>query len=331
MGTLCRGVIGFRFLIQSAFLPFILGLVLGSFLVRPGQYLSISTAPSPPSVSVDESSTTGRVEWTADPGEMAIRSLKTLQERPRGNCSFGRPVRLLFTVMSTPNSHGAQMRNLARNTIYKNLTEGVVVKYMLGTSGLNQGELKKLTQENSQFKDLVLLDSHKDQYYQLPQKVMLSFQWAHKNAEFDYLLKTDDDALVRIDKLLAALKELGCPEKLYWGHSFVGWYVATKGKWGETKWFLCDTFLPYNAGLGYVIGKELVRLVIFYGDYLRRYRLEDATMGLWLSPFNLTFVNDKKRFATSFGCSDDMIIVHQFHYKNFKKSTDNLAAKGKLC
>lgn len=239
-------------------------------------------------------------------------------------------LRLLFIVMSAPNPSSARIREMARNTIYRNLPKQVTVKFVLGTKDVGQQQLNALIKEQEKYSDLVLFDSHKDSYYELPRKLQLSLQWAIKNAQFDYIVKTDDDVIVRLDKLTDALSQTNCPSDLHWGWCYFGKGVSKKGKWGETKWFTCETYLPYCAGLAYIVGRRLVESVMQYGDYLRRFRLEDTTMGLWLVPYKRTIKHDK-RFSLWPSCEKDTIVSHAYDYGRFQKTTKILMNTGHLC
>lgn len=41
------------------------------------------------------------------------------------------------------------------------------------------------------------------------------------------------------------------------------------GKWKETDWFLCDNYLPYARGGGYVISRSIVDFVGKNAELLR--------------------------------------------------------------
>lgn len=56
---------------------------------------------------------------------------------------------------------------------------------------------------------------------------------------------------------------------LYWGY-FVGRAKAhLSGKWKETDWFLCDNYLPYALGGGYVISYSIIDFIARNADDLR--------------------------------------------------------------
>lgn len=58
---------------------------------------------------------------------------------------------------------------------------------------------------------------------------------------------------------------------LYWGYFDGRARVYLNGKWEEKDWFLCDTYLPYTLGGGYVISHSIVDYIARNADFLRYY------------------------------------------------------------
>jgi galactosylxylosylprotein 3-beta-galactosyltransferase len=56
---------------------------------------------------------------------------------------------------------------------------------------------------------------------------------------------------------------------LYWGYFDGRARAFSKGKWQEKDWFLCDTYLPYALGGGYVISESIVSFLAKNADFLR--------------------------------------------------------------
>ncbi len=81
----------------------------------------------------------------------------------------------------------------------------------------------------------------------------------------------------------------------------------------EKRWILCDRYLPYALGGGYVISHDLVTFVSKNSDILQLYSNEDVSLGVWLAPLILNRVHDI-RFDTEFesrGCSNNYFITHK--------------------
>ena len=243
------------------------------------------------------------------------------------------PVRLLIVIMSTPNGHGEKMRLLSRETwVLSPPSIQVTVKFILGAKGLSKDRLLRLKNEQERFKDLVLSDNLKDDYFQLTRKVQFAIQWAVKNKHFDYLIKTDDDVVVRLDKIAKGLKNATCPDDLYWG-KYIKRLPNNKGKWKDKEWTqksICRHYLPYCTGVAYVLGRKVVEAVTMYGDQLKIFKFEDVSMGLWVAPFHLTRVQNRN-FLPWKSCSEDAVVVHESTLDVYRKAVTQLLKTGKIC
>ena len=93
----------------------------------------------------------------------------------------------------------------------------VSVKFIIGTKRLLNHQISDLKNEQTNYRDLVLLDNHEDTYFQLTRKVKLALQWSVKNEPFDYLVKTDDDVIILLNNIVDALRKIDCPDNLYLG------------------------------------------------------------------------------------------------------------------
>ena len=254
------------------------------------------------------------------------------------NCRDNSTLHLVFTVMSSPDNYGATKRSLVRGSwprkdIYKPSPPAVdiTVKFVLGTKDLAKEQLHKLTAERDKFKDILLLPNHHDIYSQLTEKVRQTVQWADKNLQFDYLIKTDDDVVIRLDKMVDALRKMHCPARLFWGHPMHRVNVLKTGKWKETKWNTCLNYLPYYSGTGYVMGRQVVKLVLRYSEHLLHFTCEDVSMGFWLAPYKITR-HDDSRFHLSRTCSRKAIQAHHHgNVKTLKRALQAVLKKGKMC
>lgn len=157
----------------------------------------------------------------------------------------------------------------------------------------------------------------------------------------DYVLKVDDDSFVRLNILYDDLTEkhvamarnelINIP--LYWGFFNGHAQIKSKGQWKESNWFLCDRYLPYAQGGGYLVSKWVVNFVANCGTQLQSYNSEDVSLGTWLAPFKLHRVHDI-RFDTEYqsrGCVDAYVIQHKQAPVDIKQKFDNLVLFDKLC
>lgn len=178
--------------------------------------------------------------------------------------------------------------------------------FVVGSLGLSNKELANLKTEQIKYNDVLNLPMY-DGYNNLTEKVAKSFSWLNDQLDiglnFKYILKCDDDSFVRIDNLVHELNHVeiiyiksdikddsmindnsspyiranfqknkvdtNSSRGLYWGYFSGNAEVRSKGKWKETEWMLCDTYLPYALGGGYVLSKDLVVYIARNADYLR--------------------------------------------------------------
>ena len=209
----------------------------------------------------------------------------------------------------------------------------ILVKFVIGTMNLSTAAVENLTAEENVNHDLLLLPHLVDNRNNLTQKVLYTLVWADENVNFSYLLKCDTDTFVRLDSLAKELSKRKTTKNFYWGY-FAGSNKPTmQGKWPEHKWFLCDYYLPYAVGGGYVISSNLVHRLAVNSDGLQLYVCEDVSVGVWLSPFTIERKHDV-RFNTghrSRGCSNEYLIFHKQSPEDMHQLYSNLLKTGRQC
>lgn len=205
------------------------------------------------------------------------------------------------------------------------MKSNILVKFVLGTLNLTTSELKDLQTEGDENHDLLLLPHLKDSYSNLTRKVLYGFQALDASIQFSFLLKCDDDTFVLLDKVTEELAKRNSTRSLYWGFFDGRAHVKREGKWAEKDWFLCDRYLPYALGGGYVLSHDLVRWIVSNSDGLSLYNSEDVSVGVWLSPYDAERRHDV-RFNTEFvsrGCRNSYIVSH-------KQSAEDMITKQQL-
>lgn len=142
---------------------------------------------------------------------------------------------------------------------------------------------------------------------------------------------------------------MGSP-RLYWG--FLDGRASPKkgGKWSESGWRLCDRYLPYALGGGYVLGGDLVPKscspspatlpfpfqVAYIGAnaaLLQPFANEDVSVGAWLAGLAVAYVHEP-RFDVEFasrGCDNRFLIAHKQTPDMIKAKWASLRDRGKLC
>ncbi|CAD6192090.1 unnamed protein product [Caenorhabditis auriculariae] len=144
--------------------------------------------------------------------------------------------------------------------------------------------------------------------------------------------ETDADSFVRIKGLLGALREVQHP-MLYWGFLDGRAKPRRKGKWSEPEWMLCDRYLPYQLGGGYVLSHTLAKFISTNSQLLRTYKNEDVSVGAWLAGLKVRYVHDP-RFDTEWtsrGCNNEYLVTHKKSPGEMLAMFDSLKSHGVLC
>lgn len=216
----------------------------------------------------------------------------------------------------------------------KALPKLIQLYFVIGIKNMNHNKVLKLKNEHNRANDLLLFENLEDSYKNLSLKILTALQWVNSNIkDLKYLIKCDDDSFVRIDLIVKNLEayapEMNAPELkrmvtykmtslpyrgLYWGYFNGVAKVYMTGKWEEKDWFLCDRYLPYALGGGYVISHSIVEYIARNAELLSLYNAEDVSMGVWTAPLKgINRVHDI-RFDTEWksrGCSKDTLIRHK--------------------
>lgn len=188
---------------------------------------------------------------------------------------------LFIMILTSPK--GTERRDAIRSTWLKNVKSDFIAKFIIGGKTLSKSDRDLLESENQSYQDLVIIPHLKDGYYELSNKVLQGFRWINENIDCSYVMKADDDSFVRIDKIVSELshsKSIKTPN-LYWGFFRGNARVKRKGKWAEHKWVLCDHYLPYANGGGYVLSTKLVNFIARNWDLLQLYNSEDVSVGMY--------------------------------------------------
>lgn len=191
------------------------------------------------------------------------RTDKNLINKPR--------YRLIVLVLSAP-GNTARRDTIRKTWLSEKPINEVKSLFSIGLVNVKHEEKDTLESENKKHNDLLLLPKLLDTYVTITKKVLKSLMYIYENYEFDFLLKTDDDSFVVIDQILKELfrwQNKGTRAELYWGYFDGRARVKRSGPWKETDWFLCDHYLPYALGGGYVLSYNLVKFIAENSDYLK--------------------------------------------------------------
>ncbi|KAL6069668.1 hypothetical protein STEG23_018756 [Scotinomys teguina] len=244
---------------------------------------------------------------------------------------------LAVLVASAPRA--VERRSAVRSTWLAQGRRGgpkdVWARFAVGTSGLGSEERRTLELEQAQHGDLLLLPALRDAYENLTAKVLAMLTWLDEHVDFEFVLKADDDSFARLDALLAELRarEPARRRRLYWGFFSGRGRVKPGGRWREAAWQLCDYYLPYALGGGYVLSSDLVHYLRLSREYLRAWHSEDVSMGAWMAPVDVQREHDP-RFDTEYksrGCSNQYLVTHKQSPEDMLEKQQMLLHEGRLC
>ena len=273
--------------------------------------------------------------------DLCTRRLQTMDDKDSNqwlsewnkNAVSGQPKKVFLVILILTAPKNFEMRNVIRQTWLNEETSDTLHYFVIGTEGLIRDVNVTIQSEQKRFSDLLLLPNVKDSYSALTKKLLASLVYVQHNVMFRFLLKCDDDTYVQLHQLHYELKEVPYKQRIYWGFFNGNAPVFKRGPWKETKFLLCDRYLPYAAGGGYILSHDLVAFIASNSRYLQLYDNEDVSVGVWLAPLELHRIHDTK-FDTEYksrGCHNDYIVTHKQNTVSMREKYNHLEAHGLLC
>eukprot|EP00095_Tigriopus_kingsejongensis_P002593 snap_masked-scaffold1258_size52332-processed-gene-0.3 protein:Tk02593 transcript:snap_masked-scaffold1258_size52332-processed-gene-0.3-mRNA-1 annotation:"beta- -galactosyltransferase 6-like" len=265
-----------------------------------------------------------------DPGHQGLRELQDGYHGLKSKKAF-----LVIVIISSPRNF--ERRQAIRETwinLPKALRSEVLHLFVLGDLTLSGSEEKDIESESLTHKDLLRLPME-ESFDLLTKKVLSTLVQVDRNIDFKYLMKVDDDSFVIVPRVLEELQNSNYDRALYWGF-FDGRapvFVSEKNKYRETDYNLCDRYIPYALGGGYVLSQDLVHFIAENSEDLKVFKNEDVSVGTWLAPLKVNRVHDV-RFDTEFrsrGCQNTYLVSHKQSVAEMKSKQYSLTANSLLC
>ena len=213
------------------------------------------------------------------------------------------------------------------------LTPPVQYRFVVGADRLGLDQLKQLLAEAERFGDMMILDDIPDSEASLTSRTLDSFSLSLQQFQFKYILKCDDDTFVDLGRVASELQRRQYHARFYWGFMMGHNRIHSYGRYREDDWSVCDHYLPYAAGGGYVVSRDLVELLAQNRAHLKRYKCEDVSLGAWLAPYNIERRHDT-RFNTeskSRGCKSVFMVSHKVFPSDMFQMHESLQLEGTLC
>jgi len=244
------------------------------------------------------------------------------------------PVPVVVGVMS--NGRKQERRSLWRQALlpilerYSGLKPGVdyVLKFIIA-EGLTPEEEAAVREENRLYGDLLQVNCV-EAYLNLTCKTLEMCRSFVRDYDFGLLFKVDDDTFVRLDRLLPELVRRQNEKALYEG---VAMKSQSKPK-EETFFPHIEQFLPYNSGSGYILSWDLAQFIAQPPNQLvlKRFRAEDASVGLWVGPFDIRYSEreDFQGWGIDEECpesnTEGLVAVHYFPKEKWRDCAERIVA-----
>ncbi|VAI84484.1 unnamed protein product [Triticum turgidum subsp. durum] len=224
---------------------------------------------------------------------------------------------LFIGIFSTANNFKRRMAVRRTWMQYDAVRSGkVAVRFFVG---LHKNDVvnKELWNEARTYGDIQLMP-FVDYYSLILWKTIAICIYGTNVLSAKYVMKTDDDAFVRVDEILSSLHQVNISHGLLYGRvnsdsqphrdPYSKWYITSE-EWPE------ESYPPWAHGPGYIVSQDIAKEV--YRKHkrgeLKMFKLEDVAMGIWINEmkkegFDVTYQNDGRILVE--GCEDGYVVAH---------------------
>ncbi|KAI9271415.1 galactosyltransferase-domain-containing protein [Sporodiniella umbellata] len=237
------------------------------------------------------------------------------------------PSTTLILILSS--WEGADKRKVMRDTTLNWLKhKNVSYRFIIGQQPSSSYSLDAVKEESEAYNDLLIVPAS-DLKQDKSHKLYEAFKWSSL-AQYDYLIKTDDDVFVRWDIVCDEITE---PKDNYWkGFVYRNMPVGYYEKGLELDYGM-PILPPFTSGTLYTLSRNLVEIITNV-DYPQRFikNADDTNLALWLFGFDLQPIHDK-RIQDEDVCEDTMIAKRLSGYFKIqaKEMYNNLLEKKPQC
>ncbi|KAL8518699.1 hypothetical protein ACS0TY_009883 [Phlomoides rotata] len=229
----------------------------------------------------------------------------------------GRQLNLFVGIFSTANNFKRRMAVRRSWMQYPQVRSGqVAVRFFVGLHK-NQMVNEELWNEARTYGDIQLMP-FMDYYSLITWKTIAICIFGTEVVSAKFIMKTDDDAFVRIDEILTSLGRTNGSHGLLYGlinsdsqphrNPDSKWYISTQ-EWAE------DAYPPWASGPGYVVSNDIATTVAkkYRKGALKIFKLEDVAMGIWIHDMKKNGMGvryEKEERIINDGCKDGYVVAH---------------------
>ncbi|XP_043707130.1 beta-1,3-galactosyltransferase GALT1-like [Telopea speciosissima] len=224
---------------------------------------------------------------------------------------------LFIGVFSTANNFKRRMAVRRTWMQYSAVRSGAVaVRFFVGLHK-NLMVNEELWNEAKTYGDIQLMP-FVDYYNLITWKTIAICIFGTQVVSAKYVMKTDDDAFVRVDEVLTSLNRINVTRGLLYGlinsdsrphrNPDSKWYISLE-EWPE------ETYPPWAHGPGYVVSHDIAKAVNkrHKKGRLKMFKLEDVAMGIWIAEMKkegLDVRYEKEERVYSNGCNHGYVVAH---------------------
>lgn len=183
-------------------------------------------------------------------------------------------------------------------------------------------EEKALITEQTEFRDMIYVE-RSDSYRALVHKLVAAYGWVLQHTSADWVVKVDDDTVVRVSSVVNLLSRFSPTNPTIVGRIIHKSPVHKQGKWADME-YPPSTYPPWPQGsCGYVVSRPIVEYLVQNNDTLYEYQGEDTSLGIWLdeSPIKDNVIWEKSTaFVNEGDCHnlDFVVIGHEITPEKMK-------------
>ncbi|KAL7091405.1 hypothetical protein ACP275_12G103800 [Erythranthe tilingii] len=224
---------------------------------------------------------------------------------------------LFVGIFSTANNFKRRMAVRRSWMQYPEVRSGqVAVRFFVGLHK-NQMVNEELWNEARTYEDIQLMP-FVDYYSLITWKTIAICIFGTEVVSARFIMKTDDDAFVRVDEILNSLGRTNTTQGLLYGLINSD---SEPHRNPDSKWFISpeewpeDKYPPWAHGPGYVVSNDIAKTVSkkHKKGRLKIFKLEDVAMGIWIADMKkkglqVKYENDERIFND--GCKDGYVVAH---------------------
>nr|XP_039249293.1 UDP-GalNAc:beta-1,3-N-acetylgalactosaminyltransferase 2-like [Styela clava] len=197
---------------------------------------------------------------------------------------------------------------------------------------------KKIKQEIQEHDDILIVSDIdgadiKETYRNVPRKLVSFHQYVARSLNADFIMKTDDDSYVDIEKIYKLVKQIEEEPRyglgIWLGNFRRDWIVDRWGKWAEYQ-YTASVYPAYACGAGNIISSNISKYLAINSRNLKFYQGEDVSMGIWMSALDVEYIQNDQWLCDD-SCFPNMMVSTQHTTYDLKRFWENKNKCGNPC